>query len=589
MTINRIVKKFGKILTGHQKLRIFELGVLMVIGGFFETCSVALILPFMNAVMNSAETMDQRYVQFICDIFGLDSAESFLAFMGVVLAVLYIFKNIYLLFEYSIQYRFVYGNMFEIQKKLLHAFTHRSYEHFLRVNSGEMVRIINSDTGNAFNLLMTFLALSTELLVSGMLIISIFVIAPVATVGIALLLGSILLAIYLIIRPILQRAGMNIQKSGSGMNKWLLQSIQGIKEIKVMKEEDFFEGKYNEFGRLHVSANRWSQTLMLVPRFMIEGVCMGAMFLVVSLMIKSGSNFETIIPILTAVAMAAVRLLPSINRISNALSQMAYGEPMLDKVLENLDMFHEGELDGKKVVDMGDGRIGQEMVEPSSSFGWDISLNGVSYKYPGSESYVLEKVSAVIHKGESIGIVGPSGAGKTTAVDLILGLLKPMQGSVRVDGKNIETCRNWWLDQVGYIPQVIFMLDGSIRENVIFGEVSDGVDEGVWRALREAALDDFVKGLSDGLDTQIGERGVRLSGGQRQRIGIARALYRNPKVLIFDEATSSLDQDTENAIMDSIHKLKGQKTIIIIAHRLSTIESCDHILRVEGGKINVER
>ena len=224
------------------------------------------------------------------------------------------------------------------------------------------------------------------------------------------------------------------------------------------------------------------------------------------------------------------------------------------------------------------------------TFNQQIELSNINYQYPTGKTDVLSDACLSIHKGESVGIVGASGSGKTTAVDVLLGLLRPQNGKVLVDGTDIQLDMDGWLKQIGYIPQSIFMLDGDIRENVVFGLPKREIDDvRVWEVLKEAAIDDFVRTLPEGLDTQLGERGVRLSGGQRQRIGIARALYSDPEVLFFDEATSALDNDTEAAIMDSINHLQGSKTMVIIAHRLSTIEGCDHIYRVENGKIEKER
>lgn len=308
---------------------------------------------------------------------------------------------------------------------------------------------------------------------------------------------------------------------------------------------------------------------------------MAAMFIVVAVLIGNGTELQSIIPMLTAVAMAAIRLLPSVNRISGALNKISYGEPMLDKVIENMHVLE------KNPAQTNDGKRHGLSVPKLREL---LKFERISYHYPSSEEPVLSNASMTIRRGESVGIVGPSGAGKTTSVDIILGLLNPQSGQVLVDGVNIKNDLHGWLSQIGYIPQMIFMLDDTIRANVAFGEQKGDIDDAkVWCALREAALEEFVRSLPEGLDTQIGERGVRLSGGQRQRIGIARALYQNPEVLIFDEATSALDNETESAIMESIHGLRGTKTMIIIAHRLTTIEACDRIFRVEHGKIEQER
>ncbi len=582
MSVIKIIKKFKSILSSHQKLRIFQLAILMIIGGLLETCSVSLMLPFMDVVMNPDKIMAKWYVKKICEVLNLHSTKDFIVFLAVILAILYIVKNGYLMFQYHIQSRFVYGNMFAMQRKLLETIIRRPYEYFLELNSGEIMRIVNTDTVNAFSLLMTMLSLFTELVVSLMLVASIFIMTPVLTVSIAVLLIALVLIINFFIKPVLRQAGVDLQNSSAGMNKWLLQSVQGIKELKVMNREEFFENNYNAYGQMYIRSLRWNQTLSQFPRFLIEGICMAAMFIAVAVLIYNGTELETVIPILTAVAMAAIRLLPSVNRISSALAQVTYNEPMLDKMIENLE-------DMEKVEKI----MPEDSMEAETSVGVlkkQLEFEDISYHYPNTGEDVLTDSSMKIYKGESIGIVGASGAGKTTAVDIILGLLQPQKGKVKTDGVDIRLDLQGWLGQIGYIPQMIFMLDDTIRANVAFGEPEDAVSEDdVWRSLKEAALDDFVRSLPDGLDTEIGERGMRLSGGQKQRIGIARALYRNPEILIFDEATSALDNDTESAIMESINNLQGKKTMIIIAHRLSTIESCDHVFRVENRGIVMEK
>ena len=590
MSVRRVIKKFSIILSKHQKLRIFELAVLMVIGGILETLSVSLILPFMDIVMNPEETMKKSYVQWVCNLFGIESSKTFLLVLSLVLAALYIFKNIYLLIEYNFQYRFVYGNMFIMQQRLLDNIIRKPYEYFLSLSSADVIRIINTDTPQVFQLLTTMLLLFTELVVSTMLIAAVFIIAPDITIIMAVVLLLLVIIINRGIKPIVRNAGLETQTSLSGMNKWLLQSIQGIKEIKVTGREDYFEDNYNRNGHKYVNSLRKNYLLQVVPRFLIEASCMSVVFIIVGIFIYRGADIETMIPTLTAIAAAAVRLLPSVNRVSSGLASISYNEPMLDKLIENLR-----EVSGKQDVglamrfdgdrndtDIDTGNVNVDRLQNQ------IDFCNISYKYPTGESYVLKNASMTIHKGQSVGIVGTTGSGKTTSIDILLGLLLPQEGQISVDGMDIQRDMKVWLNQIGYIPQEIFMLDDTIRANVAFGEDEINDDE-VWHALKEAALDDFVKSLSDGLDTEIGERGVRLSGGQKQRIGIARALYHNPDILFFDEATSSLDNETEAAIMESVNSLQGKKTMIIIAHRLTTIENCDVVYRVEDGKIVKER
>lgn len=588
MSLLRIVKKFRMILSSHQKMRIFELTVLMVIGGLLETCSVSLMLPFMEAVMSPVEVMQKPYVQWFCNLLGLQIPQTFLAATAIALAALFLFKNVYLLLEFNVQYHFVYGNMLLMQRRLLNGLLHRPYEFFLKASSGELLRVINEDTTQTFQLLLTVLNLFTELVVSGMLILTIFMIAPTVSLIVAFTLLAMFLLINHFIKPVLQRTGVAHQQAAAGQYRWLLQSIQGIKEVKVMAKEEFFEDNFGKHGTVFVDTQRKHLILSLVPRFLIEAISMGAMFLVIGFLIYRGSDLEVIVPMLSVIAMAAIRLLPSVNRISAAMASIAYNEPMVDKLIENLkDISGEETVSLAMDVSYRDEYLGHGAVPQLAG---KLAFSGITYRYPGAEQDVLENASMELTRGESVGIVGASGAGKTTAVDVMLGLLRPREGQVLVDGVDIRENLEDWLAQIGYIPQMIFMLDDSIRANVAFGVPEEELsDEQVWRALREASLDTFVRDLPEGLDTQIGERGIRLSGGQRQRIGIARALYPNPEVLIFDEATSALDNETEAAIMESINGLHGHKTMLIIAHRLTTIEGCDHVYRVSEGKITKER
>ena len=623
MSVIRIIKKFRSILSRHQKLRILELGILMVIGGFLETLSVSLIMPFMQAVMDPEKTMANKYVQIVCRIFDLHSPRTFLVVLAGILAILYVLKNLYLLFEYNIQYRFVYGNMFAMQRQILTAYLRRPYEDFLSINSGELIRIVSRDTEQVFVLLTSLLSMFTELVVSAALIVVTFILAPGITLFIAVVLVVLMLLINYVLKSILHKAGLSRQKSAASMNQWLMQSVQGVKELKVQRKEEYFQENYNKAGNVYVNSIRQNAVLGNVPRFMIEAISMGAFFLIVALMIYKGADLASVVPMLSAVAMAAVRLLPSVNRISGALASISYSEPMLDKLIENLKTISgseevslaAGELRAKTEAQVteADGS-GAETAAGATSSGDNavksaadadtfvsvrtsfprlshaITVEDIVYHYPNTEKNVLDHADMTVTPGESVGIVGQSGAGKTTLVDIILGLLRPASGRVAIDGTDIRTDNQAWLAQIGYIPQMIFMLDGTIRDNVAFGEKREDIDDtDVWTALREASMEDFVKSLPDGLDTELGERGVRISGGQRQRIGIARALYTNPSVLIFDEATSALDNETEAAIMDSINHLHGTKTMLIIAHRLTTIEGCDHVYRVEGGKIRQER
>ena len=372
--------------------------------------------------------------------------------------------------------------------------------------------------------------------------------------------------------------------------------VNGIKEIMVGDKRGFFLDNFSRHGQRMVRAERWNILLQNVPRLLIEMSSIVSMLLALLAAVLLGASVSALVPTIAAFAMAALKLMPSANRISTALNGVAYYEPSLDKLFLSLSSVGE-DKPGENIQNKSDNNFIEEWRQNRGDSGkqvfsleHEVRACSISYCYPGTEQPVLKEADMLIPIGKSVGIVGASGAGKTTAVDIILGLLSPQSGEIFADGVPVREHYTDWLAHIGYIPQMIFMLDDTIKANVAFGIAQDLVEEAqVWRALEEAQLADFVRGLPEGLDTVIGERGIRLSGGQRQRIGIARALYPNPELLFFDEATSALDTETEAAIMESINRLHGKKTLVIIAHRLATIADCDMVYRVGEGKIVQER
>ena len=587
MIFFRVRKKLSSFLTGRQKVRMAELFLLMIVGGFLEMLSVSVIVPFLTAIMDSDAFMEKWYAKLIMSIFRFRDDRSLLTFFSFTLAGLYIVKNVYLLFQKWAQNRFIYNSMFRVQKDVFAKLLMRPYEYFLYANSGELLRTINTDILEVFRLLESVLTLMTEIIVSVCLLGTVFIISPLITAAVGGVLLVLVLLITIVIQPRVKILGKNQMQSRRSMNAWLLEAVQGIKEIKIMKREGYFQRNFNKHSRDSTSAIQKHNVIALFPRYLIEMVAMSILFLTIGILILKGMPFDKLIPPIAAIAMASVRLLPSMNRISEANANMSYREPMLDSLLRHLANEEKGPQpealppSGKK-GEARDRRIGPLKEE--------IRFSDITFRYANTEEDIFTGASMTIKRGESVGIVGASGAGKTTSVDILLGLLKPQGGQILVDGVDIREDMEGWLGQIGYIPQSIFMLDDSIRANVAFGVPEEKIDdERVMKALHDASLDEFIRSLPEGIHSKIGERGVRISGGQRQRIGIARALYSDPSVLVFDEATSALDNATETDIMQSINSLHGQKTMIIIAHRLTTIESCDHVYRMGDKKITAER
>ena len=580
-----VIKKFNKLLNSKQKSRLAILGLVTVIGAFLEVIGVSLMLPLITAIMQPDIIKTNKYIAYVCNILDLHSHRTFVIMCIIAVILVFIFKDLFLMMQYYIQARFVYNNQFATQQKMLNGFLKRPYEFFLSVESGEILRVIQSDVPTTYGLLTTILSMFTELIASLAISITIFIIDPVMTTFVIIMMGLVVLAISKCVKPILKKKGEDRHIHGSLTYKWLIQSITGIKEIKVGAKEEFFSENFTISGKKYISAEKWSTVFSNIPRLMIEMVSVCSTLAFIAFMIYKGKEIETLVPTLGAFAMAAMKLMPSANRIISAINQVVFQEPSLNKLLTDIEMFEEDEARYVKY-----NKNNSNEIENKLSFNDKIELHNVTYGYQNSDKLILDNANMEIPIGKSIGIVGASGAGKTTAVDILLGVLLSKKGKVLTDGQNVMDNYSEWLSHIGYIPQAIFMLDDDIKSNVAFGvSKEEQNEEKVWKALREAQLEEFVRILPEGINTQIGERGMRLSGGQRQRIGIARALYNDPDLMVFDEATSALDNETEAAVMDSINSLHGKKTMIIIAHRLQTIANCDIVYRVENGKIIRER
>lgn len=580
-----LFKKYSILLNNHQKGRLIILFFMMLVGAFLEVLGVSMMLPVISALMDKRIIENNALAAKVAGFFGIHSSISFMLLCIATLIIVYIVKDLYIIFETYVQCRFTYSNRLKLQSDILRVYMAKPYEFFLSTSSGETLRIIQQDVVNVYALMSQILSFFTESIVSLALLIAVFIINPLMTI---LVFVVMLISIYIItkaVRPKMTKWGIIYQDTTAITNKWLLQMVTGIKEIKIAHTQEYFQKNFDRHAEDNVNAVKTQAVWGTTPRLMIEMTAICSALVAVAVQIINGNDFNSLLTALSAFVMAASRLLPAGNRVVSALSQIEYYRPSVDKVIGMLRSINRNDNHCYSLI--------KEKVNINKSMTTreTIELSHISYTYPTGEKEILSDATMIIPIGKSVGIVGESGSGKTTTVDILLGLLHPSTGQVLSDGIDVKEHYEEWLSQIGYIPQMIFMLDGTVRENVVFGSnVSPGDnDENVWRALREAQLEDVIKGLPEGLNTEIGERGIRLSGGQRQRLGIARALFSNPSILVFDEATSSLDNNTEAAIMESINSLHGKKTLIIIAHRLSTIKECDLIYRVEDGKINLTK
>lgn len=571
------------LLDKKQKQKMVLLIFLMLIGAILEVCGVSMILPVMNVVMEENAVEKHTYLQVICNLFHIayDDTKTLMIVVMVGLILMFAIKNIFLFFQQKVQLKFVYTNQFATSRRMMINFMQRPYEYYLNADTSVIQRSITSDVNNMYGLILALLQLVSEGIVFICLILVSLISDVLMSITVALLLVIVLLVIKWVLKPIMRKAGEENQDYYSGLYKWIDQSVMGIKEIKISNKESYFINEYAKCGAGYVSAVQRYNLYNATPRLLIETVAIAGMILYMMIQLLSGAEVSAILPQLTLLALVAMRLIPSANRINNYLTSISYFEPFFMGVSDNLQ-----EEIRDESIDYNAESYQKKTVVEKLPIHTSIVLKDIVYKYPNTDTLIFNKANMEIPIGKSVGIVGTSGAGKTTIVDILLGLLQLQGGEILADGVEVREHYQSFLKNIGYIPQVIFMVDSTIRKNVAFGVPDEDIDdEKVWRALREAQLEDFVRSLPDGLDTGIGERGIRISGGQRQRIGIARALFEDPEVLVLDEATSALDNETEAAIMESINMLHGKKTLIIIAHRLQTIEKCDMVYRVENGQV----
>ena len=579
----QIVSKLMSLLNRKQKNRVLIITILIVLGAVLETLGVSAIIPIVQLFMEDESTIrEMPYVKWCIELFHLQNIQQVFVTMLVVMIVIYVVKNTYLLFLTYVQNRFVNNNKSGMQGKMLTWYLSRPYEFFLNIDVSIVHRSIRSDIDNVYAALLCCMQILTEAIVAGCICLFLVVTDWRMTVFLVLILGITTIFITKILKNRLGLMGRKNQDYIGDLTKWELQSMYGIKVVKVLQTEKYFDdGHRNTLNRQSCLLTRYA-VLNTMPRLLLETVCICGILGYLVVCVLMGVEVSGMISSLSAFAIAAFRVLPSVSRINTHLSSLAYYQPSLDYIYELLESNSLPE--GRKTAIEKRDKVKPLLLQDK------IELKDITFAYPNTDRLILDQASMTVPFGASVGIKGPSGSGKTTLVDVLLGLLEIQSGEIYCDGVNVLQNKAEWLAQIGYISQTIYMLDDSIMANVAFGIPYDEIDVSRVRGvLEEAQLLDFVDSLPDGMNTTIGEQGIRLSGGQKQRIGIARALYHNPEILIFDEATSALDNDTEAAIMSAIESFKGKKTMIIIAHRLKTIEGCDIIYEVKDGKISQEK
>ncbi len=570
-------KKVLLLLNKRQKRNLFFLVILMLIAGILETTGISLFIPIIYVLIDENAFYTNEILQNVCKFLGISEHKQFLIMAFVILGLIYILKNIYLYFQTVMQNKFVYNNRERAFNFIYSIFLNEDYQYYVKTPSGNITRSIYYDVVYTFDVMLNFINIITEGVISFIILLFLFLVNWCISLLAGIVLLIELMIINKIIKPILHRQGkINLQNTSSFLGN-IIQSIESIKEIKVFHTEDYFIERNKKNVAAVSSAEQFYKTLYTVPKLAIESITFGSLSIALAILVYLGADIKVFIPVLSAFAVAAVKLLPSLNKISANLTNISYYAANLDNVISIINS-DDTDINRAKPIN--------KKSTANLEFNHKIECKDIYFKYDGSEKNIFDGINIDIPVNSSVGIVGESGQGKTTLVDLLTGLLSPTSGKILCDGIDIFDNYAQWLSLIGYIPQNTTLINDTIRANVAFGVREDLIDEErLLTALKDAQIYDAVIHMEKGLETEIGDRGIRLSGGQRQRIGIARALYKNPKILIFDEATSALDNETEKEVMKSIDSLMNKKTIIIIAHRLSTLQNCDIIYRVSGGKV----
>ena len=566
-----VAKRILLLLSPGQRRSAAALLGLMLIGTVLETLGVGLVLPVLTVMTRGDLADDYPAIEPWLIRLGSPSQEQLVVFSMLTLAGVAVVKALFLGFLAWWGARFSFGLQADLSRHLLAGYLHQPYAFHLQRNSAQLIRNIISQVDQVRAVVQTGLMLVAELLVLVGISVLLLTVEPIGMLWVVSTLGLAGWGFQRMTRDHLLRWGMARQLHEGLRIQHLQQGLGGVKEVILLGREDDFTSRYQVHNAANARVGQYQATLLKLPLLWFELLAVCGVGVLVIVMMGQSTPLESLLPTLGLFAAASFRVLPSVTRVLNSVQNMRFAVPVINNLHTELSLMEA----------IPAPRRGQPLRFESA-----LVLNDVSFRYEAAEDQALRGVSLSIPRGSSAGFIGTTGAGKSTLVDVILGLLTPDCGSVLVDGVDIQTGLRSWQDQIGYVPQSIFLTDDTLRRNVAFGLPSKEIDESaVWQAIRAAQLGNLVGELPQGLDTVVGERGIRLSGGQRQRIGIARALYQAPSVLVLDEATSSLDTDTERSVMEAVGALQGEKTLLIVSHRLSTVEHCDRLFRLDHGRL----
>lgn len=578
--VGNLLQKLFEIMSNSQKFLGLVVLACSLFAAVLETLGVSIIVPLVNVLLQPAKLLENELVQKLTTALGIQTNTELIVAVVVGVVIIYVFKNLYFIFFCWLKLKYACKVQRECSVYMMKSYIQRGYEFFLKKNVNELMQGVNGDVISLYQIVLGLLQIVTQVLIA--LFICIYMCYADWQIALGIIIAAVicLLLILVLFRKRMFQAGVKTRTHAIKASQTLLQAFHGIKEVMVMRKQRYFIKEFEDNTNKRQGAVVTQSMGAEIPAYIIEGICISGIMIILCVRIVNIPNPENFVAVLASFAVGAFRVLPALGKISNSVNTISSSIPGFNSVYDNItearktsDPYFEFEIEDDKSYE-------------DISFSEAISVNNVSFAYDPGTKKVLDNVNIKIRKGESVALVGESGAGKSTLADLILGVLVPDTGKILLDDTDIREIPNTWGKLVGYVPQSIYLSDASVCQNVAFGIETTEIDgERVKLALEKAELLDFVLKLPDGLNTRVGDRGVRLSGGQRQRIGIARALYHNPDILILDEATSALDNETEKAIMQAIDSLRGKLTLIIIAHRLTTIKDCDVIYEISSGNI----
>tara|TARA_B110000003_G_C16625720_1_gene524815 strand:- start:267 stop:2015 length:1749 start_codon:yes stop_codon:yes gene_type:complete len=562
--INNLLEKFHKVF-------LLRLLFLMLIGMFLEIAGIGILLPILNFLVDPS-SINESLME-IFNLFNLTKPSEIVIFSLIGVIILYFFKTAFMIYLNWCQNYFAASVSKVTSDKMYTGYLNLNYAFHLHKNSSLLVRNLNIEIPQFTSLIFSFLVAVTESLAILGVVLLLFFIEPLGTVLTSLVIITFFTIFYKLNKNNLVKWGNERQKFSGLMNKDILEGFGGIKEVIFNAKQSFFSNKFSKNNKLYYDFQVKYNTLNATPKYFLELISIVGLSSLIFVMISNSNELIKMIPIIGIFVTAAFRAIPSLNRIIMSIQQLKYASVTVNLISDELELIKSNSVEIRNTKN------------DKLNFN-KIILKNISFTYPKTSEKVLKNISFEILNGQTIGIVGKSGSGKSTLVDILLGIYSIESGSLKIDDIEIGLLNNNWKNSIGYIPQTIYLLDDSIKNNIAFGIKESEIDYDLLKkAINDSQLNELIQELEKGIDTEIGERGVRLSGGQRQRIGIARALYKNPSILFLDEATSSLDSKTEIEVMESINLLKGKITIVIVAHRISTVENCDIIIEMSNGEI----